>query len=276
MIGLIIALCIVVIILLVVLITSIRIVRQTEKVIVERAFYPYADQNVQNPGYKLTNTFADPDAYEIVNFFINDNVADQVDLMVSNVETRNVTAPGHSAETAPVVFTFHHLLTKINVKIKRSADFAQALNKKVIRITARLYGMKKKGNCVSGVWNTLPADVNPIGFTSSFENKDGLLTSAAAELQLWENGLMLVPQDVNGVKLEVEFVVEHWDTATPPKLTKTTTETQLMTLPTTVEWANAKQITYMAQIEANSNIVFLSPKVEPWVESSSSNSIVIK
>ena len=243
-----------------------------------RAFFPYADQQ-GNPDYVLKNTFGATDSYELVNFIVKDEVSQQRDLMVSEVVTRDLVNTTGPTAYAPVSFTFSHLLTKVNVKLKINNE---SMNKrfsggwKVKKLYVKLYGMKTKGTCVSGVWDTAKSPINEVGFTKFITSETGLFVSPT-EVVIWngtgEDGLLMIPQtDFTEIKCELGYFVDY----TEAGATKQTFISSIMPVPPTPTWDKAKQLMYTATVDPSNDIKFLAPKVEPWSVSKNSNSVVIK
>ena len=265
-----------------------------------RAVFPYADQSPTSP-YVVKNTFGEQDKCEIANFIVEDEVSKQMDLLLSDMVERDLTAEDVQLSLQPpVAFTFQHLLTKVNVKLKLEkakfddmANTNKYTNLKVTKLYVQLYGMKTKGTYQSHLatpWETGYSEPNQVGFTKVFPNeqtgaKDNLLgTEPITVIDVWhtestgsgtlaEDGLLMIPQDVTGIKLRVDFILNYTDNKGKPAQKKMD---NVLSVPVKTPWGIGKQIVYTATLDPALKIKFTAPQVEPWSEAKNSNSVIIK
>ena len=178
----------------------------------------------------------------------------------------------------PVSLTFNHLLTKVNIKIKQ--DFEKDKDNDYIIKKVSITGIKSEGQLmlfpipteedtpILAEW----ADINnSVNLEKTFDTPINLreLGSNGAQL-IWEDGLLLIPQEVVGVKVRVDYVFhyanseeageERWVEGTLPRTT----------------WQSGNMITYLMAISEKHDITFTAPTIEPWGAPQASGTIIIK
>ncbi len=207
----------------------------------------------------------------LTGFTVSSVQANQVDLLLSNRVERTTPATIPDNYSA-VALTFEHLLCCVNVKIAKHDD---ADDDDVITVTSvSLSGMKNggiytlaSGDATAGSWN-----VSGGGNMICTRNLSPALTlqkTAWSNIDMiWPNeGLLLIPQNLNNVKLLVDYSVTHDG--------NTTQKSVSIDLPTG-SWPVGSKVLYQLSINEKYQIVMGTPTVESWGISPSTGSILIK
>lgn len=206
----------------------------------------------------------------ITNFTVNATASAQKDLLLSDVASASVGAAIGSP--APVALVFHHLLCNVHVQI--CEDTTEPLanpGSDVFTVTGvKLTGMPDKGTytgtATSGSWNTGAA-----GSLSCVNNTSRTAPDSFDDSEIWENGLLLIPQTVsssNAVSLVLDYQVSHAGGAASNKSVS-------IPIPD-ITWEAGKVYTYQLALSEESYIQFGNISVEPWGSTQASGSVIIK
>ena len=224
-----------------------------------RAYYPSS----------LTSIIDDQSA--IKGFEITPEYGEQQDiLMASASRTTAQTLTDGSA----INFNFQHILSNINVILKVDQverdgvdEDGNPIKEKVNAIEAdvkavRLVGVARKADYING-W------VNHSGSASVGVNVSEAIPVTADGVSIFENGLLAIPQTVNGdVSL---YILADITLPTGTKMQKQWNPT----LPDRTWNANTKY-NYTVKLTAEFNIEFEEPKVETWAQEQMSGTVVIR
>lgn len=242
-----------------------------------RAIYPYCDMSNASPLYSASCSFGTTHSYQVLNFTVDPVVENQVDLMVSDVVSRGpikaLDQPDNQREI--VSFTFSHILSNVNLRIYK----APGIDYDMKLLTVRLVGMYNSGSCYNGVWHTAGELDSESGYYRAFDINEGYLVQKSAangsDGMIWENGLLLVPQNVTSdMHLVVDFqITKEVEGSTTKRVYNKRT---ILNLPTTNSWSSGTKINYTAEITSDETIIFDAPTVTPWIQSLSGGMIIIK
>lgn len=225
-----------------------------------RAVYPY----ISNVSDDLTSTMTIPE------FVVNADVDNQQDLLVSEIETKETVSqyPMDGEET--IGFVFNHLLTNVNfsfVKASSNSDVSVKLQDII------LYRVKDRGACTltsedgGSSWTTIwSTEDDQNFFMKSYGEDDGFL-STEEMTSVWDDGLLLIPQDVSNIGLYVGFNVIDNGVVIP--------KSAYISIPDDV-WVTNTKVNYIATITLDYDIKFSKPEVEKWGSGEIGGVIIIK
>ena len=172
-----------------------------------------------------------------------------------------------------VPFTFKHLFSKVNIRVKQNKGTNERDNFIIDKITLR--NVKTKGTCkafqnVDVVWAEMSSTKT---FTKDITGDN--IIDFETGIMLSDEGLMLLPQAIaaNSIELEVAFRVGLEGNT---DISTFESKTYKAFLPNTVNWEAGKSYTYTAQVSTYNPITFLPPMVESWGGSQSGGTIIIK
>lgn len=213
-----------------------------------RAICPY----IPNVSDDLTTTMI------IQEFVVNADVDNQQDLLVSEIETKETVSqyPMDGEET--IGFVFNHLLTNVNfsfVKASSNSDVSVKLQDII------LYRVKDRGACTltsedgGSSWTTIwSTEDDQNFFMKSYGEDDGFL-STEEMTSVWDDGLLLIPQDVSNIGLYVGFNVIDNGVVIP--------KSAYINIPDDA-WETNTKVNYIATITLDYDIKFSKPQVEEW------------
>lgn len=237
-----------------------------------RAYWPAADGITFSDDYVTTLTLA--------NFTTVADPANQPDLMLSQFRERKTVNFSDPDEYAPVPLMFEHLLCNVNVSVKL-AEESSTLTFVVNQVS--LNNIKSKGTYVLDYSTaTSDSEVNPLSGTWSATGTelrcsaslDETLTwnnGAAVPVKVWDEGLLLIPQDLSGLTLTVYYTIRQTGKKDQEK-------SATLALPTQAAyaWRPATKLTYNVSLKRDDKITFSLPSVEEWGPSSPAGTILIK
>lgn len=207
---------------------------------------------------------------------ISETIGDQEDILISDMAT----ADGSAHPT--VNLTFHHLLCKVNVIVKKAEGDEDQFS--INSVT--LVGMK-------GDWKySLIGSGNGSSWGASWSSSSSsrqlkyvsAVTGAVStsEVHLFgAEGLLLVPEDLSNISLVVDYRVGHVLTKPDPGDSSTWTydykdRKKTFSIPSTPLWQSGKEITYTLTMAEPYNIMFGTPTVREWGEVRNTGTVVIK
>ncbi len=231
------------------------------------AYLPYSDGTANGTGITM-NTLATAKGVPKINFTVQDNVADHVDLLVAQVTDR---APG---DHSPVMFTFQHVTTRIRFAIA----FSAGMDNYSVKVTGiRLKGVRNTSVLsLGGTSNTTPAWSSITGnasYTILDENNpadDYTLTYSATPTLVATPGCYLIPQNgTAGQPIEVEIDYAVTTHAGSEPYVKTTT----VSFNAATNWAIGKSMLYTLTLQ-HTTITFTA-QVEGWETTSVSGEEIV-
>lgn len=186
-----------------------------------------------------------------------------------------------------VSLNFTHLLTKVNFKIKqnftsdpdndyyiRKVTVSNIQNKAIYELTPN------NGGFAPTMY--ISNDSSPAAYVKEFtspvllrdaENKDQNHNDA---LKVWDNGLLLIPQDVKAntirVRIDYDYLRKGSETSKPLFI-----EVYLPVPKNDNEkWGSGKHLTYILEIANPTEIKFEAPIIEPWGNPQTGGTVIIK
>lgn len=196
-------------------------------------------------------------------------IDEQIDLMLSSLTARTTTSDVSTPQPT-VNLQFSHLLSNINVKLKKiTPEGGEDPDPDAFEITsAQMIGMKNKGTYTSGAWDVSAGTVLTCSYTHATNTllaDDGSPTKAFGA-----DGLLLIPQTwaEGDVNLVLNYKVTH------NGLTKTKSAT--IHLPVSPAWEAGKYYNYILTLSESYDIIFSTPGVESWGSSLSSGTVIIQ
>ncbi len=194
----------------------------------------------------------------------------------------NVTDTSIEGYDETVKLQFFHLLSKVNVKIRQNFDIDPDFNYYVTKIT--ITGVK--GN---GVYQVMPY-VNTFISNWDFNNATNIILEkdfsanpvllrdeGAADpkvtLTVWDDGLMLIPQEFPGgnIAVRVDYLYDvnlDDDDKGEPKFVEGFIPAG--------EWESGKSVNYTLAIANSSFITFEQPRIDPWGAPQTGGTIIIQ
>lgn len=192
--------------------------------------------------------------------------------------------------TSNVALSFSHLLTKINFRISQDLTRDDINEYYITKVS--LEGVKNNGTYILvpenggfiGGWRfdeqaSVSSYVNALetGYKLSATNPNTSKVESTPLLVWGEDGLLLIPQDIeNGkVKIKVEYTHKYVDddTTTEDVVVKRSIEAYV---PKTDLWKSNNHITYNISIANPNKIIFGNPTVEQWGKPQTGGMIIIK
>lgn len=225
--------------------------------------YPYVDGDSQ-----AINTDISGNPTGFSRTFTTPDTAD-ADLLVaySDVDTSEDTP-------ASVVMNFNHALSKVFFKVHYDTDgnkddefvlkeFSISNIKKVGTLTTTLNGNKS--------WSA--NQMQNMNFEWSGEHKFG------SELNLWENGLMLIPQTIapSTMNIKVKYVyTDHYVDEHSQEVVASPVEKEVNTYLPAITWKPGVQYTYTMTLHEDDLISFKQIEVATWGSPQQGGAIIIK
>ena len=180
-----------------------------------------------------------------------------------------------------VPLTFGHLLTKINFKIRQNFDIDPDFNYYVTRVIITGVKGNAKYSCDpydDSFYSEWDYDNSADITIEKVYSEPVLLRNIGAEnpvvtLSVWgNNGLMLVPQEINGnAKIKVEY---YYDVNSDDDSYGTATYVEGF-IPAT-RWESGQSISYTLSIANQNNISFSQPSIGPWGSPQTGGTIIIQ
>jgi len=201
-------------------------------------------------------------------------IEDQVDLLLSNLSDgtpqKGYVSSGEETALPPVNLEFGHLLSRINVKIKKvTAEAGETPDPDDYEITSvQLSGMKNKGTYTNGTWAVSGSLMSCLNTLNTTLEDTG--DPAQATLGFGASGLMLIPQSwsTGDVHLVLNYKIIHEG--------KTKTKSVTVSLPSTPAWEAGKYYNYVLTLSEVYDITFSAPGVDSWGAPISSGTIIIQ
>lgn len=212
-----------------------------------------------------------------VKFTVNNNPANQTDLLITDLKKVDVGALTSTPQGA-VALNFKHMLCKINVNVKTVADPTDRFTITSMSLIGAgsewtlMLISNNDGETWSPTW-IRKAGAPSLSFAS---NVTGPVTSTTGVPCFGANGLLLVPEDNDNIKLRVAYSVEHKTNVDPETWGAPANKTVDFTLPHTPVWEAGKEITYTLTMAESYNITFGSPTVQEWGEIKNTGTVIIK
>ena len=217
------------------------------------------------------------------------DVTDQHDLLVAFNNGTDGTGINGATPPSFVDLNFKHALTKINLKI--SQNFSEVNgdpdNDYIVK-KVTLSGVYKSGTYIATPTGTSESDYtqewNFTSTTATFEKVYDTpikLREVTDEnnniipLLVWEDALLLLPQEIaaDAVRIQIDYTyhLQGDDEGTNDK--ERTVEAYI---PATENlWQSGKHITYSISIASPTNIVFVTPSIQPWSTPQPGGTIII-
>lgn len=227
-----------------------------------KAYYWPIDEKMQFFAYpsSITDFATEGTNYPTFSFAVNDSPASQLDLVVAH----------HSDVTKPVdngayTLKFKHILTRVNFSYKpESTDYTYTISK--IEIKGLLGGTAKYTfNESDGVWDTTNATKDKsysYSITSSSTLEGGYY-----KLDDTDGSLMLLPQTVAGITIEVTYTTKSGDHTF-------FTGTKAVTLSAeTPAWKIGQNIRYKLTLPVGGDAIDLDTDVNNWNTEDTGNEV---
>lgn len=194
---------------------------------------------------------------------------------------------GVSGEDQSVKMNFSHALARVFFKITFDhtesgnrgdefylKEFSISNIKSVGSLTAAFDGRVEEGQDYRS-WSV--NSLRNINFTMSYGD-DGVLLEAAEDVNLWENGLMLIPQTfaASAVNIKVKYgfinhsVVDGEDDSEPR------VEKEVNTYLPAITWKPGVQYTYIMKLHEDEFITFKQIELATWGSPQQGGAIIIK
>ena len=185
-----------------------------------------------------------------------------------------------------VSMNFVHLMTKVKFKIQQDFDKTPDFDFYVKKVTltgiknSAVYGVFPLAALSDGIyyipiWEGLEGSDS---FTQTYDTPVRLRNPNSANkvvtLDVWENGLLLIPQPLNGTaKIQISYYydinLEDNDMGEEKSLE--------LELPSTDDlWQSGKVIAYTLKISNSTDIKISTPTIEPWGSPQTGGTIIIK
>ncbi len=213
----------------------------------------------------------------ISNFMVNASANSQKDLLLSDMVERQTSSP--IGTPAPVEMVFRHLLCKVYVQIIENANepLSNPGSDEFNVTGVSLSGMPDRGTytgtSTSGSW-----DISSAGTLACVNNTPHIAPenyddtdSDATKANIWENGLLLIPQTVNSsnaVNLVLSYQFRHAGDDWSNKSVS-------IPIPD-ITWEAGKVYTYQLAMSEESYIQFGGIIVDEWGSTQASGSVIIK
>lgn len=225
-----------------------------------RAVYPIAPDQVSYTDDLNGNAV-------ISNFTVNASSSAQKDLMLSDMVEKTISSP--IGDPAPVDIVFHHLLSKVTVKINEDISTSAPNHElDVFTITGvKLNGLPDRGTytgtTTSGTWSTSGAQ----GLTC-INNTNYSIDNGGAYTTVFD-GLLLIPMTItNQVNMVLDYKVSH-------NGGEATTKSAVISIPA-ITWEAGKVYTYQLSMSEEYYIKFGNITVDTWGSTQASGSVIIK
>ncbi len=221
--------------------------------------YPTPNANSTDKNYTVTwnNTTKE---LKIENF----NASNNIDLLHAPIVNQN--GQSTSVTSQPVTMNFNHILTNVNVELKKQEEQEIKIVKAAILLPT--VGDYSWAGTNSIKWSVDEFSTKTLTFDYSAESKT---LSTTQYTPIIEN-LLCIPQEItaNAITLRVDYSFK-------PESNAETTENReyYVTLPAGT-WNPGDKVVYRGIIDAHMNIVFGAPTVEEWGEDMAGGTIIIK
>ena len=242
-----------------------------EELWINNSMYGFFACYPQNVGFEKSTVTVDGQEYPAVVLadFVTPDSADADIIVATNITDTTI---GGYDET--VKFTFKHIFSKINIRVKQNKGTNERDNFIIDKITLR--NVKSKATC-SYLYSITPQWKYDTAVSKTFikEVEGDDIIDFTTGIMLSEEGLLLLPQTIepNSIELEIEF---RFGLEGNTDISTFETKTYKAYLPSTINWESGKSYTYTAHVSTYNPIVFLAPTVESWCGSQSGGTIIIK
>mgnify|MGYP003288544417 CR=1 FL=1 len=222
--------------------------------------YPTPDANSTNKNYTVTwdNTTKE---LNITGFDASNNI----DLLHAHTPVDN--QDGQS--TSPVTMNFNHILTNVNVELKKQEEQEIKIVKAAIKLpTVGDYSWSGTNSIKWSVDDEIPAKT--LTFDYSAESKTLFNDQYTPIIE----NLLCIPQEITANAITLRF---DYSFSFKPESSAVITENReyYVTLPAGI-WNPGDKVVYQGVIDAHMNIVFGAPTVEEWGEDMAGGTIIIK
>lgn len=224
--------------------------------------YPTPDANSTDKNYTVTwnNTTKE---LKIENF----NASNNIDLLHAPVVNQNGKLA--SVTSQPVTMNFNHILTNVNVVLKKQEE-QEEQEIKIVKAAILLptVGDYSWPGTNSIKWSVDEFSTKTLTFDYSAESK----TLSDDQYTTIIENLLCIPQEItaNAITLRVDYSFKPVSSA---EITEN--REYYVTLPAGI-WNPGDKVVYQGVIDAHMNIVFGAPTVEEWGEDMAGGTIIIK
>ena len=217
-----------------------------------RAYYPA----------KLAEIVTDisKEEYAINGFELGPQYREQQDILMATVN--KTTTEVVNENNTFVMFTFKHLLSRLDVKLKVESG-ANAIDANVLAVA--FLDTYQKANFNKGIWE------NQSGNLAIGGNMEGEgITLTSSDTSIFPEGLLAIPAHLEYGDASLYILAKI-------TLPDETTMEKYWTLPLPeITWEPGKQYTYKATLTAEFNIEFSTPEVQSWVGEQLSGTVIIR
>lgn len=233
------------------------------------AYYPYTDAS--NPTGITLASMPNKDTEGQGSFYytVNDTPANQVDFMVSDFVKDQAYSTTNSGTPGLVKLTFHHMLTKVGVKVKTTVPTSDPTVVKVTKITlgGKLLNagtLTPAPTATASVWS---ATSGATTYTILDKAAGVTLTNGSTEftdLNPTAGDLLMIPQTLSSTKGDNLITIEYeYTTASFTVKDKATADLATGTA-TDLVWGMNNYIVYNLTLDLNSRVIRFTAEVTPW------------
>ena len=227
--------------------------------------YPTPVANSTDKNYTVTwnNTTKE---LKIENF----NASNNIDLLHAHTRVDNQ----NGQSTSPVTMNFSHILTNVNVELKKQKkqEEQEEQEEQEIKIVKAAILLPTVGDYSWPGTNSIKWSVDEFSTkTLTFDYSENKVLSNTQYTPIIEN-LLCIPQEItaNAITLRVDYSFKPVSSA---EITEN--REYYVTLPAGT-WNPGDKVVYQGVIDAHMNIVFGAPTVEEWGEDMAGGTIIIK
>ena len=195
----------------------------------------------------------------------NFNASNNIDLLHAPVAVDNQ----NGQSTSPVTMNFNHILTNVNVELKKQEEQEIKIVKAAIKLpTVGDYSWSGTNSIKWSVDDEIPAKT--LTFDYSAESKTLFNDQYTPIIE----NLLCIPQEITANAITLRF---DYSFSFKPESSAVITENReyYVTLPAGT-WNPGDKVVYRGIIDAHMNIVFGAPTVEEWGEDMAGGTIIIK
>lgn len=207
-------------------------------------------------------TFNADSAWPTLTFTVADAASAQQDLVVACATDMTSTSSG--VTDGKLTLTFKHILTKINFSVTIDKNYTYTINSITINGAKGTSGVYTFASDVAtGTWSDL-GDAPTTGYSYSINSSATADSNGVIDLSTTDGSLMLLPQSLNGVTIEVDYTTQ-----------KNTTELfsgiKTVTLTSADKWEVGKNIRYNLTLPVGAEKISVDTNVSAWEDETSTS-----
>lgn len=213
------------------------------------SFFAYAGDDAGVSSFTATTP-----GFPYFTYTVNADASSQKDLLAIN--SLNNVDPG--ATNTPLALAFKHILTQVNFSLKGQVTTLQYDIKKIEIKSAKSVGTYTY-NATTGVWSAQSTTANYTyfsGLTNIPVNTSSVVSFGNGSVG---QALMLLPQNLNGVTIEVTYDIKN-PSGSIVKKDKVATHT----FGASDAWALGTKVRYNFTLPVNSNRIEFNATVDAW------------